>query len=78
PETLSDLHLTEGAAPAASNGATLPPLQAQPQLVPDVLVIDIGLVQKLLNKPDQVSRLLVGKPRGVRAPLDNVTGGALR
>ena len=46
--------------------------------MPDVLVVDIGMAQKLLNKPDQLSRLLVGKPRGVRAPLDNVTGDALR
>jgi putative ABC transport system permease protein len=78
PETLSDLRLAEGTSPAASNGTTLPPLLAQAQLVPDVLVVDIGMAQKLLNKPDQVSRLLIGKPRGVRAPLDNVAGDALR
>jgi putative ABC transport system permease protein len=78
PETLSDLRLAEGASPSASNGTALPPLQAQPQLVPDVLVVDIGMAQKLLNKPDQLSRLLVGKPKGVRAPLDRVTGDALR
>src|SRR4029079_18464049 len=50
PETLSDLHLTEGATPTASNGAALPPLLAQKQLVPGVLVVDIGIAQKLLNK----------------------------
>ena len=43
PDTLGDLRLAEGASPSASNGTALPPLQAQPQLVPDVLVVDIGI-----------------------------------
>ena len=64
PETLSDLKLTEGAAPPISSGAKLPPLHVQPQLVPDVLVVDIGIAQRFLNKPDQVSRLLIGKTQG--------------
>src|SRR6185437_15746511 len=78
PETLSDLQLAEGTSPLASSGTTLPPLAAQPQLVPDVLVVDIGIAQKLLNKPDQVSRLLVGKDKGPRAALESVTGDTLR
>jgi putative ABC transport system permease protein len=78
PDTLSDLHLAEGASPTTSNGAALPPLLAQPQLVPDVLVVDIGIAQKLLNKPDQVSRLLVGKAKGPRQTLENVGGDTLR
>jgi len=78
PETLADLHLSEGASPSASNGVALPPLQAQPQLVPDVLVVDIGLAQRLLNKPDQISRLLVGNSKSPREVLENVTGDALR
>jgi putative ABC transport system permease protein len=78
PETLADLHLADGASPMASNGTTLPPLQAQAQLVPDVLVVDIGIAQKLLNKPDQVSRLLVGKAKGARLPLEGVAGDTLR
>ena len=44
--------------------APLPPLRVQPQLVPDVLVVDIGIAQKLLNMPDQISRLLIGKAKG--------------
>ena len=56
----------------------LPPLQAQPQLVPDVLVVDIGIAQRLLNKPDQISRLLVGKSKGPREMLESVTGDRLR
>jgi putative ABC transport system permease protein len=77
PETLADLHLTEGARPEASSGVLLPPLSAQKQLVPDVLVVDIGIAQKLLNRPDQVSRLLIGKASGTAAPLESIAGNAL-
>jgi putative ABC transport system permease protein len=78
PGTLSDLALAEGALPIASGGATLPPLQVQPQLVPDVLVVDIGIAQQLLNRPEQVSRLLIGKDRGPRDPLQSVTHDQLQ
>jgi putative ABC transport system permease protein len=78
PETLSELKLSEGATPAASDGTLLPPLRVQAQLVPDVLVVDIGIAQRLLKMPDQVSRLLVGKAKGKRAPLESVAGDKLR
>ncbi len=78
PETLSDLHLAEAASPTASGGAALPPLQMQPQLVPDVLVVDIGIAQQLLNRPDQVSRLLIGKDAGPRDALESVVGDRLQ
>jgi putative ABC transport system permease protein len=78
PETLRDLDLPEGAAPSASGGLLLPPLRAQPQLVPGVLVVDIGIAQQLLNKPDQLSRLLVGKAKGPRAALEAIAGDKLR
>jgi putative ABC transport system permease protein len=78
PETLSDLNLPEGATPLASGGALLPPLRVQPQLVPDVLVVDIGIAQRLLKMPDQVSRLLIGKAKARRDALENVTGDKLR
>jgi putative ABC transport system permease protein len=78
PETLSELKVSEGATPVASDGAVLPPLRVQAQLVPDVLVVDIGIAQRLLKMPDQVSRLLVGKAKGKRAPLENVAGDKLR
>jgi len=77
PETLADLRLPQGAMPEASGGARLPPLSAQAQLVPDVLVVDIGIAQKLLDKPGQVSRLLIGKPEGLAEPLERVTGNEL-
>ena len=62
PETLSDLNLVEGATPSASNGL-LPPLRVQPQLVPGVLVVDIGIAQQILKMPGQASRLLIGKSK---------------
>ena len=78
PDTLAELNLAEGASPLSSSGATLPPLRAQPQMVPGVLVVDIGIAQQLLNRPDQISRLLVGKAKGPRAPLETVAGDRLR
>jgi putative ABC transport system permease protein len=78
PEMLSDLGLTEGATPMANGGTVLPPLRAQAQLVPGVLVVDIGVAQRLLNMPDQVSRLLIGKAKGKRAPLESIAGDKLR
>ena len=78
PETLSELNLAEGATPPSNGGAALPPLRAQSTLVPGVLVVDIGIAQRLLKMPDQVSRLLVGKARSPRAALDTVAGDQLR
>jgi putative ABC transport system permease protein len=78
PETLADLEAAEGAAPLISSGARLPPLHAQPQLVPDVLVVDIGVAQLLLNKPGQLSRLLIGKAKGKPAPLQSIVGDRLQ
>ncbi|MEH2550660.1 putative ABC transport system permease protein [Bradyrhizobium sp. AZCC 2262] len=78
PETLSDLKLAEGARPEANGGALLPPLRVQSNLVPGVLVVDIGIAQNLLKMPDQLSRLLIGKTAGRRAPLESIAGDRLR
>jgi putative ABC transport system permease protein len=78
PEVLSELNLPEGATPLSSDGSLLPPLHVQPQLVPGVVVVDIGIAQRLLKMPDQVSRLLIGNAKGRRAPLENVVGDQLR
>jgi putative ABC transport system permease protein len=78
PETLSDLKQGEGAAPTIGGAITLPPLKVAAQLVPGVLVVDIGVAQRALKMPDQVSRLLIGKARGNRAPLEAVVGDRLR
>lgn len=78
PEVLSDLNLPEGTTPLSSDGTSLPPLRIQAQLVPGVLVVDIGIAQRLLKMPDQISRLLVGKAKGTRASLESVVGDKLR
>ncbi len=78
PEVLAELNLPEGATPPSSGGTSMPPLRAQAQLVPGVLVVDIGIAQQLLNMPDQVSRLLIGKAKARRAPLETVVGDKLR
>ncbi|HVX76652.1 MAG TPA: ABC transporter permease [Bradyrhizobium sp.] len=77
PETLSELHLTEGATPLASSGASLPPLHVQSQLAPGLLVVDIGIAQTILNRPGQISRLVVGRAKGPRTPLETVVGDRL-
>ncbi|EGP08469.1 AttF component of AttEFGH ABC transport system / AttG component of AttEFGH ABC transport system [Bradyrhizobiaceae bacterium SG-6C] len=77
PETLADLGLREGAAPQ-TNGVSLPPLTVQDNLAPGVLIVDIGIAQRLLKMPNQVSRLLVGEMRGKRLPLEQVVGEKLR
>jgi putative ABC transport system permease protein len=77
PETLSDLKQTEGAAPMIG-AIAMPPLKLAAQLVPGVLVVDIGFAQRLLKMPDQVSRLLIGKSKGNRTPLEAVVGEKLR
>jgi putative ABC transport system permease protein len=78
PETLSDLKLAEGTRPQANGGALLPPLRVQPNLVPGVLVVDIGIAQSLLKMPDQISRLLIGKTAGPRTSLESIAGDQLR
>jgi len=78
PETLADLHLAEGARPIASSGARLPPLRLQRELVPDLLVVDIGIAQQLLDAPDRLSRLLIGRDNGPRQSLESVVGDELR
>src|SRR6201992_2359232 len=78
PETLSELHLAEGATALASSGASLAPLRVQPQLAPGLLVVDIGIAQALLNRPGQISRLLVSGAKGPRIPLEKIAGDKLR
>jgi putative ABC transport system permease protein len=78
PETLSELGLAEGASPRTSDNASLPPLRVAGQLAPGVMVVDIGIAQRLLKMPESVSRLLLGKDKGPRIPLETVTGDRLR
>ncbi|MCA1451674.1 ABC transporter permease [Bradyrhizobium sp. BRP22] len=78
PETLTDLGLKEGEQSSSNGGVLLPPLRVQPQLVPGVLVVDIGIAQQILRMPDRISRLMVGKSGARRAPLESIAGDRLR
>jgi len=77
-ETLAELGASEGATPMTSSDMRLPPLRVAARLVPGVMVVDIGVAQRLLKMPDQVSRLLVGKAKGPRATLESIVGDRLR
>lgn len=66
-ETLRDLKLGEGDAP---NG--LPPLRLQRSLPPGVIMVDIGIAQRVLNKPRQLSRLVLAPSQTPRAALEGV------
>ncbi|HEY8334146.1 MAG TPA: ABC transporter permease [Tardiphaga sp.] len=78
PETLAELALPEGATPEIAGAGTLPPLRMQRQLVPGVLIVDIGVAQRLLHLPNRISRLAIGKTGGARPPLKAVAGDQLR
>jgi putative ABC transport system permease protein len=79
PETLRDMELAEGATPQVRDGKTLPPLKTLGNSPPGVLVVDIGVAQRLLEQPDRLSRLLVDdRQRIAVAPLERVTGDELR
>jgi len=78
PETLAELDSHEGASLQASNDMSLPPFHLAAQLTPGVMVVDIGIAQRLLKMPDQVSRLLIGKTEGPRATLESIAGDRLR
>lgn len=78
-ETLALLGLREGERPQLRNGQSLPPLAVGPALAPGVLAVDIGIAQRALEKPDQVSRLLVARqPLGPASPLSAVAGDRLQ
>ncbi|MBT8767059.1 FtsX-like permease family protein [Metapseudomonas boanensis] len=58
-DTLADLGLVAGARPLSESGQALPPLEVHPQVAPGVLVVDIGVAQRLLDAPEKLSSLLL-------------------
>ena len=68
----------EGAAPTIGGAIALPPLKIAAQLVPGVLVVDIGIAQRAAENagPDFAAADRQGK--GNRAPLEAVAGDRLR
>ena len=80
PETLRDLGVAEGAAVAIDGAKTLPPVRSSVGTPPGLLVVDIGMAQALLNRPGQLSRLIL-QPQLDGPKLETlatVVGGALR
>ena len=67
-DTLQRLGLQPGQAALTADGQRLPPLQVQEQLAPGVIVVDIGVAQRLLQAPEQLSRLLLPATFSTRMP----------
>ncbi|MCK1793757.1 FtsX-like permease family protein, partial [Pseudomonas violetae] len=67
PQTLQAMGMREGERPVSASGQALPPLHAQADMAPGVLLVDIGFAQQILDQPAQVSRLLL--PKDFSAPL---------
>ncbi|POA19947.1 ABC transporter permease [Pseudomonas sp. FW300-N1A1] len=61
PQTLQALGLREGDRAQTTTGASLPPMHAQADMAPGVLLMDIGVAQQVLGLAQQLSRLLVPK-----------------
>ena len=66
-DTLQRLGLQPGEEALTAEGQRLPPLQVQEGLAPGVIVVDIGVAQRLLAAPRQLSRLLLPADVGTRA-----------
>ena len=79
PETLLDLRAAAGAAILTDSGKSLPPIRPLATAPPGVLVVDIGFAQALLDRAEQVSRLVFTEQSGADTPpLERVAGNALR
>ena len=79
PETARDLGADAGARLLTGSGEKLPPLKLVADLVPGLLVTDIGWAQRILRSHDRVSRFLIDSaPGGARLPLEQVAGDCLR
>jgi putative ABC transport system permease protein len=72
-ETLDSLHI---GAKGAGQEPALPAAELLPQAPPGALIVDIGLAQKLLNRPGQLSKLIL-EAEG-ETPLSEIVGDSLR
>jgi putative ABC transport system permease protein len=59
PATRSDLAAAGGSALVTERGHILPPITAIEDVTPGLLIVDIGVAQTALERPGQVSRLLL-------------------
>lgn len=67
PQTLLELGLHAGDTPLLDNGERLPPLQPRGRMAPGTLLVDIGVAQRLLQAPGELTRLLL--PAGAEGTL---------
>lgn len=79
PQTLRRLDLAEGAQPRTARGQQLPPLAALAEAPPGAVVVDIGVAQRLLDRPGKLSRLIVVDDEALdETQLKRVAGDSLR
>ena len=57
--TMRELHWREGDQPQLSNSQRLAPLQIQPGMAPGLLIVDIGVAQRVLQADQQISALVL-------------------
>ncbi|MET1078103.1 MAG: FtsX-like permease family protein [Pseudomonas sp.] len=74
-DTLHNLQLNPGDRPRSVDGERLPPLELHPRLAPGLLLVDIGVAQRVLGAPQQLSQLLLavegdGPPPALPASLE--------
>lgn len=61
PETLAEVGLSAGATPRTDRGQALPALVGAEAVAPGLLVVDIGVAQRILGRPGQLTRLVLGR-----------------
>jgi len=74
--TLEALGLAPGDQPLMRNGQALPPLEVRAQMAPGTLLVDIGAAQRLLQAPQQLTRLLL--PADLERPLPAALAATLQ
>lgn len=77
-ETMKEFGWRDGDTPSYAGGGSLPPLRAQADLLPGGVVVDIGVAQRVMKQPDQISRLLVGPNAPPPNRLEAIAGNQLR
>ncbi|MGD9540253.1 FtsX-like permease family protein [Methylocystis sp.] len=79
PQTLRRLDLAEGAQPQTERGRQLPPLAALAEAPTGAIVVDIGVAQRLLDRPGRLSRLIIANNDALdEERLKRVAGDTLR
>lgn len=68
----------EGSRPTLPDGGLAPPLAVDPDLPPGTLMTDVGVAQRLLRRPGELTRLVLGEIERDDLPsIESVTQGRL-